>query len=43
MNGGKSLINDKRVIMGNTNKPDDIEHWLLNDATLEEIEKIANG
>jgi len=28
--------------MSNTNKPDDVETWLLNEATLEEIEKIAN-
>lgn len=26
----------------NRNQPDDTELWLLNEATLEEIEKIAN-
>jgi hypothetical protein len=28
--------------MSNTNKPDDVETWLLNEATLEEINEIAN-
>lgn len=29
--------------MSNSNKVDDVEHWLHNEATLEEIEEIANG
>lgn len=29
--------------MSNSNKVDDVENWLHNDATLEEIEAIANG
>lgn len=29
--------------MSKNNKPDTTEEWLLNEATLEEIEKIANG
>lgn len=29
--------------MSNRNQPDETELWLLNEATLEEIEKIANG
>ncbi len=28
--------------MSNSNKPDATEEWLLNEATQEEIEKIAN-
>lgn len=28
--------------MGKRNEPDDTEIWLLNEATQEEIEKIAN-
>lgn len=28
--------------MGKRNEPDEIEEWLLNEATKEEIEKIAN-
>ena len=28
--------------MSNTNKPDATEEWLLNEATQEDIEKIAN-
>ena len=28
--------------MSNSNKPDDTEMWLLNEATQEDIEKIAN-
>ncbi len=26
-----------------SNKPDETELWLLNESTLEEVEKIANG
>jgi hypothetical protein len=37
--GLEKLLGNK---MSNTNKPDDVETWLLNEATLEEIEKIAN-
>jgi hypothetical protein len=29
--------------MSNRNQPDETELWLLNEATLEEIEDIANG
>lgn len=29
--------------MSNSNKPDATEEWLLNEATQEDIEKIANG
>ena len=29
--------------MGSRNEPDETELWLLNEATLEEIEEIANG
>lgn len=29
--------------MSNSNKVDDVELWLHNEATLEEIEAIANG
>lgn len=29
--------------MSNTNKPDETELWLINEATQEEIEAIANG
>jgi hypothetical protein len=29
--------------MSNSNKVDDVEYWLHNEATLEEIEAIANG
>jgi len=29
--------------MSNSNKPDSTEEWLLNESTLEEVEKIANG
>ena len=29
--------------MSKNNKPDATEEWLLNEATLEECEKIANG
>lgn len=29
--------------MSNRNKPDATEQWLLNESTLEEVEKIANG
>ena len=29
--------------MSNNNKQDDTELWLLNEATFEEIEDIANG
>ena len=32
-----------RKVMGSRNEPDETELWLLNDATLEEIEEIANG
>lgn len=27
----------------NRNEPDETELWLLNESTLEEVEKIANG
>lgn len=29
--------------MSNRNAPDDVEVWLINEATQEEIERIANG
>ena len=29
--------------MSNNNVIDDVEIWLLNEATIEEIEEIANG
>lgn len=29
--------------MSNRNAPDDVEVWLINEATQEEIEEIANG
>ena len=29
--------------MSNNNVIDDVETWLLNEATIEEIEEIANG
>ncbi len=29
--------------MSNSNKPDVTEEWLLNEATQEDIERIANG
>lgn len=29
--------------MGNINKPDETELWLINEATQEEMERIANG
>ena len=29
--------------MSNKNAPDDVEVWLINEATREDIEKIANG
>jgi len=29
--------------MGNRNQPDDNEEWLLNEATEEDINRIANG
>lgn len=30
-------------IMGKRNDPDETEIWLLNEATAEDIERIANG
>jgi len=29
--------------MGNKNKPDSTEIWLINEATQEDFERIANG
>lgn len=29
--------------MSKNNEPDDIERWLINEATLEEMNEIANG
>lgn len=29
--------------MSNRNKPDATEEWLLNEATREDVERIANG
>ncbi len=37
------VVNIIGELMSNSNKPDVTEEWLLNEATQEDIERIANG